>query len=101
MIPSELGGVKSLNGPISTTWSRFVEFITNGAPPWDMGVLDAHWIAMGPMEQIRDELAQSRRRREGLLTWVWPWRRQYLDGMIWALEAEMRRRERSPEVTLH
>ena len=47
MNSSGLGGAKSLKNSTGMRWNRFVEFITNGLPPWDMGVLDAHWIAMG------------------------------------------------------
>jgi hypothetical protein len=75
-----------------------VEYITNGVPAWDMGVLDAHWLNMGTTEQIRTALTEARRRRRyGLLVWISPWRRQYLEGLIWALDTELGRRLREAE----
>jgi hypothetical protein len=91
------GGTKSLKSSLNMSWLRFVEFITNGQPAWDVGVLDAHWIAMGPTHQIQEALADARRRRRGLLAKVSSWQREYLDGMLWSLDAEVQRRSRSGE----
>jgi hypothetical protein len=69
--------------------------LTNGLPPWDLGVLHAHWLAMGTTREIRERVDRGRRSRRGLLARFSLWRRRYLDGMMWALEAELARRARS------
>lgn len=99
MHPSEMRGANGLRNDFGMRWGRFVEFITNGLPPADLGVLEAHWIAMGTTDDIREALEGARRRRRGILARLSSWRRSYLDGLAWSLDTELQRRSRESEAS--
>jgi hypothetical protein len=59
---------------------------------WDRGVLEAHRMNAIRTQQIRDRQAKATRQRRGLLAWLWPQRRLYLDGLLWGIAGELKRR---------
>ena len=75
-----------------TTWSYLVEFMTQVRSPWDRGVLDAHWFTGAPNAQLQANLDLARKKRRAFLALISPWRRKYLDGVIWGFEKELSRR---------
>jgi hypothetical protein len=77
-------------------WFYVVEYLTSDLSPWDRGVLEAHWVAGAPDRKIEDYLRRAKSRRRGPLAWISPWRRRYLDGMVWGLDRELRRRSALP-----
>lgn len=96
LIPTESPRVSRLEAPPTgrPPWLYFLESLTGQVPPWDRGVLDAHYINGDMTERIRARLEKARSGRRGVLAFLSPWRRRYLDGYIWTLEKEMERRSR-------
>jgi hypothetical protein len=72
---------------------RILQGLTADHAPWDRGVLEAHWMHNVPTRTLWTRLERARRRRSGPLSWVWPPRRKYLDGLIWGITREIGRRE--------
>jgi hypothetical protein len=60
--------------------------------PWDRGLLEAHRMNAIRTQQIRDRQAKATRQRRGLLARLWPPRRLYLDGLLWGIAGELKRR---------
>jgi len=60
--------------------------------PWDRGVLEAHWMGSVRTHRVREHQARALKQRRGLLARLWPPRRRYLDGLLWGIEGELRRR---------
>jgi hypothetical protein len=79
---------------IGIPYRHLWEFFGGQMHPWDRGVLDAHWINAGSSAGIREHLRKADRQRRGLLALLFPWRRRYLDGLIWGLKLEVERRSR-------
>lgn len=75
---------------------RVMEAIIQSNASWDRGVLEAHWMHNVPSHKLRERLERVRRRRKGVLAWLWPPRRQYLDGLIWGMIRELDRRDDGP-----
>lgn len=72
-------------------------FLSSSTPlstltPWDRGVLEAHWMNPLRTQQIRDRRDRALRQRRGVLARIWPRRRRYLDGLLWGIAAELKRR---------
>ncbi len=92
---SRNGGPRSRRSrPIHRLGPYMLEFLGGKLPPWDRGVLDAHYINCGTTETIQEHLNRARRRRYGPLALLSGWRRKYLAGLIWSLETELGRRSR-------
>ena len=66
-----------------------------GLSPWDRGVLEAHWMGSVRTQRVRERQAKAIRQRRGFLAWLLPGRRHYLDGLIWGIEGELKRRGRN------
>jgi hypothetical protein len=60
--------------------------------PWDKGVLDGHLMAPLRTHEVQERLNRAARQRNSLLSRLLPGRRRYLDGLIWSLESEIKRR---------
>lgn len=60
--------------------------------PWDKGVLDGHRMAPLRTHEVRERLHRAARQRNSLLSRLLPGRRRYLEGLIWSLESEIKRR---------
>ncbi len=63
-------------------------------PPWDRGRLLAHQISSGSTETIERSLRRAQKSRKGLLVWVIPGKKRYLDGLISGLEESLELRSR-------
>lgn len=75
-------------------WRWFVESSTSAMSPWDRGVLEAHWMGSVRTPQVLEIQSRAIRRRRGWLAWLLPGRRHYLDGLIWGIQKELKRRGR-------
>lgn len=62
--------------------------------PWDRGVLEAHWMHSIRTQQLRERQVKVARQRRGIYAWIWPPRRQYLDGLLHGLAKEIKRRSK-------
>ena len=63
-----------------------------GRSPWDRGSLEAHWMHNVRTREVEARLARARQQRAGVVGRSIPWRRRYLDGLIWGIENELKRR---------
>lgn len=79
---------------IGKTFTYLLDFLGNQVPPWDRGILDAHLINAGTTPVVQEHLEAAERGRASLLARLSPWRRRYLDGLIWSLRTELERRSR-------
>jgi|GEM_PF-2755537 len=77
-----------------STWSYVSEFLTHDRNPWDRGILDAHWYTGAPDSFLQRSMATARVKRRRPLALLLPWRRRYLDGLIWGMQKELDRRAR-------
>jgi hypothetical protein len=68
--------------------------ISAGLTPWDRGTLQAHRISDGSIRGVYRRLDRARRKRRGLVAALLPWRRKFLDGLIFGLERTVSRYER-------
>lgn len=89
---SRTGWVVRLCAGLGAACRHLVELLVGETSPWDRGALEAHWMHNVRTHEIEARLWRSRQDRDGLVARSIPWRRRYLDGLIWGMENELKRR---------
>ena len=89
---SRSGRIARLRAGLGAACRPLVGSLMGDSSPWDRGALEAHWMHNVRSREIQDRLARARHQRCGLLGRSIPWQRRYLDGLIWGMENELKRR---------